>query len=104
MQKVVTSYTTSEPQTVHFGMPTSQPGLMQRSEALSHLKTHTTASSGGYSNMSVPPPPSATQHWNNNNTASSLVSGMWGVMCPFLVYILTVIYLLYDLFVAGLDI
>ncbi|XP_050736291.1 rho GTPase-activating protein 26-like isoform X5 [Eriocheir sinensis] len=75
LQKVVTSFTTSEPQTVHFGMASSQQGHLQRSEALSHLKTQTTSSSSSYSNMSVPPPPSATQHWNNNNTASSLATG-----------------------------
>ncbi|XP_050736305.1 rho GTPase-activating protein 26-like isoform X16 [Eriocheir sinensis] len=74
LQKVVTSFTTSEPQTVHFGMASSQQGHLQRSEALSHLKTQTTSSSSSYSNMSVPPPPSATQHWNNNNTASSLAT------------------------------
>lgn len=56
-------------------MASSQQGHLQRSEALSHLKTQTTSSSSSYSNMSVPPPPSATQHWNNNNTASSLATG-----------------------------
>ncbi|XP_045123286.1 rho GTPase-activating protein 26-like isoform X19 [Portunus trituberculatus] len=75
IQKVVTSFTTSEPQTVHFGMPSNQPGHLQRSDAMSQLKTQTTPSSGGYNNLSVPPPPSATHHWNNNNSASSLASG-----------------------------
>ncbi|KAK8401453.1 hypothetical protein O3P69_002901 [Scylla paramamosain] len=75
IQKVVTSFTTSEPQTVHFGMPSNQPGHIQRSDAMSQLKTQTTPSSGGYNNLSVPPPPSATHHWNNNNSASSLASG-----------------------------
>ncbi|XP_045123292.1 rho GTPase-activating protein 26-like isoform X24 [Portunus trituberculatus] len=74
IQKVVTSFTTSEPQTVHFGMPSNQPGHLQRSDAMSQLKTQTTPSSGGYNNLSVPPPPSATHHWNNNNSASSLAS------------------------------
>ncbi|XP_042218707.1 rho GTPase-activating protein 10-like isoform X4 [Homarus americanus] len=73
LQKVVTSFTTSEPQTVHFGAPSSLPSQLQRSDALSNLKAQTT-SSGAYSNM--PPPPSATHHWNNTSSISSLNSGL----------------------------
>ncbi|XP_071547865.1 rho GTPase-activating protein 26 isoform X4 [Panulirus ornatus] len=70
LQKVVTSFTTSEPQTVHFGAPSSLPSHLQRSDALSNLKTQTTPS---FTNM--PPPPSATHHWNST-PISSLNSGL----------------------------
>ncbi|XP_066937944.1 rho GTPase-activating protein 26 isoform X25 [Macrobrachium rosenbergii] len=83
LQKVVTSFTTSEPQTVHFGAP-GLPSHMQRSDALSNLKTQTTGSGVGtglrphtssvYAN--VPPPPSATHVWNNAQPISSLNSGL----------------------------
>ncbi|XP_064103547.1 rho GTPase-activating protein 26-like isoform X5 [Macrobrachium nipponense] len=83
LQKVVTSFTTSEPQTVHFGAP-GLPSHMQRSDALSNLKTQTTGSGVGtglrshtssvYAN--VPPPPSATHVWNNAQSISSLNSGL----------------------------
>ncbi|XP_068221511.1 rho GTPase-activating protein 26 isoform X4 [Palaemon carinicauda] len=83
LQKVVTSFTTSEPQTVHFGAP-GLPSHMQRSDALSNLKTQTTGSSvatGLRSHTSsvyanVPPPPSATHVWNNAQSISSLNSGL----------------------------
>ncbi|XP_069957012.1 rho GTPase-activating protein 26 isoform X18 [Cherax quadricarinatus] len=71
LQKVVTSFTTSEPQTVHFGAPSSLPSHLQRSDALSNLKAQT-STSGAYANM--PPPPSATHHWNNTSSVSSLNS------------------------------
>ncbi|XP_066937948.1 rho GTPase-activating protein 26 isoform X29 [Macrobrachium rosenbergii] len=81
--QVVTSFTTSEPQTVHFGAP-GLPSHMQRSDALSNLKTQTTGSGVGtglrphtssvYAN--VPPPPSATHVWNNAQPISSLNSGL----------------------------
>ncbi|XP_069957009.1 rho GTPase-activating protein 26 isoform X16 [Cherax quadricarinatus] len=73
LQKVVTSFTTSEPQTVHFGAPSSLPSHLQRSDALSNLKAQT-STSGAYANM--PPPPSATHHWNNTSSVSSLNSGL----------------------------
>ncbi|XP_069956995.1 rho GTPase-activating protein 26 isoform X2 [Cherax quadricarinatus] len=71
--QVVTSFTTSEPQTVHFGAPSSLPSHLQRSDALSNLKAQT-STSGAYANM--PPPPSATHHWNNTSSVSSLNSGL----------------------------
>ncbi|XP_042891555.1 rho GTPase-activating protein 26-like isoform X21 [Penaeus japonicus] len=84
LQKVVTSFTTSEPQTVHFGAPSSLPPHLQRSDASSNLKTQTTPSGVGsglhthvpsvYAN--VPPPPSATHHWSNSPSLSSLNSGL----------------------------
>ncbi|XP_069183856.1 rho GTPase-activating protein 26 isoform X9 [Procambarus clarkii] len=77
LQKVVTSFTTSEPQTVHFGAPSSLPSHLQRSDALSNLKVQSSSSSsssGTYANM--PPPPSATHHWNNTSSISSLNSGL----------------------------
>lgn len=83
LQKVVTSFTTSEPQTVHFGAP-GLPSHMQRSDALSNLKTQTTGSGVGsglrthtssvYAN--VPPPPSATHSWSSSQSISSLNSGV----------------------------
>ncbi|RXG73504.1 Rho GTPase-activating protein 26 [Armadillidium vulgare] len=104
LQTVVTSFTTSEPQTVHFGnqqqqsqhqqQASSTPGML-RSEATSNLKNqsgshanhqlhhshyhHSNRPPGGGGGGGVPPPPSSTHIWphgGHSASTSSLNSGL----------------------------